>query len=165
MKGFEVAKSDDALYVRVQGLGSMTSAPALEAFVDHELQAGGVRQLVLDLADCSGVDSTFMGTLLGLNNRLGDQGEGSGVALVNVDDHARKQLSSVGLDAFLTLVEGETRLPKKLRLTPLPAKPVGDRERLKLMLKAHKDLVAADERNRAKFGPFLEAIVAELGDS
>jgi anti-sigma B factor antagonist len=151
---FEVAKSEDAIYVRVHGLGSMKTAPTLEAFVHSEAERGA-SQLVIDLADCTGVDSTFMGTLLGVSHRMS-------VALINVDDHARKQLSSVGLDSFLTLVKGESPLPSRLKLTKLSTQIVSDRERMKLMVRAHKELVAADERNKAKFGAFLEAIVAEL---
>ncbi|MGE0706409.1 MAG: STAS domain-containing protein [Planctomycetota bacterium] len=158
---FEVARSEDAVYVRVQGLGSMKTAPTLEAFVDAQVEEGA-RQLVLDLGECSGVDSTFMGTLLGVSNRLRELGPGAGVALINVDAHARKQLSSVGVDAFVKLVDGETELPGRLKLTELPTRAVSDKERLKLMVRAHKDLVAADERNKAKFGAFLEAIIAEL---
>lgn len=158
---FAIARSDDALYVRVFGLGSMKTAPTLESLVDQQLEHD-LKQVVLDLAECTGVDSTFMGTILGIANRLREDGAGAGVALINVDAHALKQLSSVGLDSFLTIVPGETELPSKLRLTKLSTREVSDRDRLKQMLKAHKDLVAADERNRAKFGAFLDAIVAEL---
>lgn len=158
---FQVARSQDAIYVRVEGLGSMHNASTLDAFAEREIDEG-VRQFVLDLSVCTGVDSTFMGTLLGLSNRLRELGAGAGVVLVNVDDHAKKQLSSVGLDAFVTITPGQTKLPKQLRLTELSTDPVSDRERLKLMVRAHKDLVAADARNEAKFGAFLSAIVAEL---
>ena len=160
---FEAARSGKAIYLRVHGLGSMTTAPTLEAFVDQEIEAGA-RQFVFDFERCDGVDSTFMGLLLGISNRLQDVDGKSvkGVVLINVDDHARKQLSSVGIDTLLTLVEGETELPRSLKLTGLDAREVSDKDRLKLMVRAHKDLVAADERNRAKFGPFLKAIVAEL---
>lgn len=158
---FQVARSQDALYVRVEGLGSMHNAAALEAFTEKEIDEGAL-QLILDLSDCTGVDSTFMGTLLGLSNRLRELDGETGIALINVDDHAKKQLSSVGVDAFVTIVSGETELPRKLKLTQLSTQPVSDRERLKLMVRAHKDLVAADARNEAKFGAFLAAIVAEL---
>tara|TARA_R110002072_G_scaffold63662_7_gene158159 strand:+ start:528 stop:1028 length:501 start_codon:yes stop_codon:yes gene_type:complete len=158
---FRIARSQDAIYVRVTGLGSMHNASALDAFAEREIEEGA-QQFILDLSDCTGVDSTFMGTLLGLSNRVRDLDAGAGVALINVDDHARKQLSSVGVDAFVTLVPGETPLPRKLKLTELSTEPVSDRERLKLMVRAHKDLVSADSRNEAKFGAFLSAIVAEL---
>lgn len=162
---FEAAKSGRAIYVRIRGLGSMTTAPTLEAFVEQEIQAGA-RQFVFDLGRCDGVDSTFMGLLLEINNRVGEHNNGkrpSGVILINVDDHAHKQLSSVGLDTLLTIKSGETELPGNLRLTGLDAREVSDKDRLRLMVRAHKELVAADSRNKAKFGAFLAAIVAELG--
>ena len=158
---FQIARSEKAIYVRVAGLGSMHNASALDAFAEREIEEGA-EQFILDLSDCTGVDSTFMGTLLGLSNRVRDLSEAAGVVLINVDDHARKQLSGVGVDAFVTLVKGKSKLPSKLRLTELSTEPVSDRERLKLMVRAHKDLVEADSRNEAKFGAFLSAIVAEL---
>ncbi len=157
---FAAARSEDALYVRIHGLGSMTNAPTLEAFAQQEIDSDA-RHLVFDFAECAGVDSTFMGLILSLSNELRERG--GGVVLINVDDHARKQLSSVGVDAFVTLKDGATELPKALRLTSLAVVHASDRERLKLMVKAHKELVAADARNKAKFGAFLEAIVSELG--
>lgn len=144
----------------------MHTASTLEAFAEAELEQGA-RQLVLDLRDCTGVDSTFMGLLLTLANKLREGkngGDASGCVLINVDPHAHKQLSSVGVDAFVTIKEGETELPEDLRLTELAVVEASDRDRLKLMVRAHKELVAADARNRAKFGAFLEGILAELGE-
>jgi len=165
---FEVAKSGRAIYVRLHGLGNMNNAPTLEAFSDRMIDKGA-RQFVFDLDDCAGVDSTFMGLILTIANRLHERsGDGkskktAGCVLINVDDHAQKQLSSVGVDAFVAIKAGDTKLPAALRLTPLDHQDVSDRERLKLMVRAHRELVASDDRNKAKFGAFLKAIVAELG--
>lgn len=158
---FEAARSNGALYVRIHGLGSMINAPTLEAFAEKAID-DGVSQLVLDLKRCTGVDSTFMGLILGLSNRLRDQDGVSGIVLVNVDEHALKQLKSVGVDAFVMVKAGKTRLPPALRMTELTVADTTDRERLKLMVRAHKELITADARNEAKFGAFLEGIVAEL---
>lgn len=164
-KPFLVARSRSALYVRIQGLGSMHTAPTLEAFAESEIESGA-RQLVMDLRECSGVDSTFMGLLLTLANKLRSLQNGTpgGCVLINVDAHAQKQLSSVGVDAFVSIKDGETELPEELRLTELAVVEAGERERMKLMVRAHKELVAADARNKAKFGAFLEGILAELGE-
>jgi anti-sigma B factor antagonist len=156
---FEVARSDDAIYVRIRGLGSMTTAPTLEAFAD-EAHATGASRFVFDFADCTGVDSTFMGMLLTIANRARERD--GGAVLINVDEHAQKQLRSVGLEVFVTIKPGKTTLPDALKLTELAAVTTSDRERLKLMVRAHRELVAADARNKAKFGAFLEGILAEL---
>jgi anti-anti-sigma regulatory factor len=139
----------------------MTNAPTLEVFADNAID-DGVTSLVFDFRSCTGVDSTFMGLILALSNRLREEDSDGGIVLINVDEHAQKQLSSVGVDAFVNIKAGKTKLPKKLRLTEVSVVETSDRERLKVMLRAHKELVAADARNKAKFGLFLEAIVAEL---
>ena len=140
----------------------MNNAATLEAFAERAIRKGA-RQFVFDFKKCAGVDSTFMGLLLSIANQLSEKRKKSaGVVLINVDDHAQKQLSSVGVDAFVTIKPGRTRLPSRLRLTELETVDVSDRERLKLMARAHKELVASDARNKAKFGAFLDAIVSEL---
>jgi anti-sigma B factor antagonist len=159
---FEAARSENALYVRICGLGSMTNASTLDVFASHAMD-DGVSSFVFDFKACTGVDSTFMGLILAISNRLREDDHEGGIVLINVDDHALKQLSSVGVDAFVTVKEGRTRLPSRLRLTEVSVIEASDRERLKLMVRAHKELVASDARNKAKFGAFLEAIVSELG--
>ena len=160
---FQIAVSGKAVYVRVHGLGSMHTAPTLEGFAKRVIK-GGARQFVFDFAQCTGVDSTFMGMLLGLSKRITkpEDGKARGCVLINVDEHAGKQLSSVGVDAFVSIKPGETELPRALKLTNLEVVEASNEERMKLMVRAHKDLIAANESNRAKFGPFLKAIVAEL---
>src|SRR5262245_53366010 len=74
---FLVARSRSAIYVRVQGLGSMHTASTLEAFAEAQVREGA-RQLVLDLRDCTGVDSTFMGLVLTISNQLRGNGNGNG---------------------------------------------------------------------------------------
>ncbi|RMG08028.1 MAG: anti-sigma factor antagonist [Planctomycetota bacterium] len=161
---FSAATSGEALYVRLRGLGSMHNAPTLEAFADRALE-NGVCQLVFDFQRCTGVDSTFMGLLLDLSNRLRERAKGrplAGVVLINVDEHALKQLSSVGVDAFVTIKPGRTPIPPGLKLIEVDSVEASTEERLKLMVRVHKELVASDARNKAKFGAFLEGIIAEL---
>lgn len=166
---FEVARTGDAVYIHVPGLGNMTNAPSLKEFIDAMLKEG-FRRFVIDLDGCRGVDSTFMGTLLdvattareGARPSREQDGE-AGVLLVNVDDHCRKQLGSVGLDAFIPIRPGHTRLPEGVELRELPARDVAAPDRVKLILKAHQELVAIDARNEAKFGSFLEGLLKDLG--
>jgi len=172
--GFEVARAGDVVYVRVTGLGNMSNAPVLKAFAEKMIEEG-FRRFIIDLEHCRGIDSTFMGTLLDVattaregdrpkKKALADSDPGEpGVLLVNVDDHCRKQLSSVGLDAFLPIAADRAKLPEGLELRALETKDVPPQERLKLILRAHQELVAIDQRNEAKFGAFLKDLLADLG--
>jgi anti-anti-sigma factor len=167
---FEVARTGDVVYVHVAGLGNMSNAPALKEFVDAMLKEG-FRRFVIDLDGCRGVDSTFMGTLLDIATTAregarpssgSDDGE-PGVLLVNVDDHCRKQLGSVGLDAFIPIRPGNAKLPEGIEMRELAIRDVPAPERVKLILKAHQELVAIDARNKEKFGAFLRGLLKDLG--
>ncbi|MBI3722547.1 STAS domain-containing protein [bacterium] len=170
--GFEVARAGDAVYVRVTGLGNMGNAPIFKAFADKQIEEG-YRRFVVDLETCRGIDSTFMGTLLDIERstlegktrrKLSESDDSDpGVLLVNVDDHCRKQLNSVGLDALLRIAGDRATLPKGLELQVLETRDVAPQDRLKLILKAHQERVAIDERNEAKFGAFLKDLLADLG--
>lgn len=159
---FYVARTNDGIYIRVHGLGNMHNAVTLNAFAEKMMEEGYTR-FALDLGPCRGVDSTFMGTLLGISSRAKESaadGDGN-LVLINVGDRCRQQLSSIGLDAFLTFRETPAEAPE-VDLRRLNGKEVSPKERLQLILKAHRDLVAVDQRNESKFGPFLRSILKDI---
>src|SRR5688572_4837700 len=92
---FRVARSGGTVYVRVSGLGNMNNSVTLKAFADQMLSEG-YRNFVVDLADCRGVDSTFMGILLEFR---------SGLVVVNANAHCRRQMESIGLHRVLRIPE------------------------------------------------------------
>jgi anti-sigma B factor antagonist len=160
---FFVARTAEGAYVRVHGMGNMHNAPTLNAFAEKMMEDGYCR-FVLDLGPCRGVDSTFMGTLLGISSRAKENAkkkEEGGLILINVGDRCRNQLSSIGLDAFLTFHETPQKVPDA-EFRRLGGKEVSPKERLQLILKAHHDLVAYDKRNESKFGPFLRSILKDI---
>jgi anti-sigma B factor antagonist len=157
---FFVARSKSGIYIRVHGLGNMYNAPTFNAFAE-KMMADGYSRFVIDLGPCRGVDSTFMGTLLGMSSRAKEADGDGGLVLINVGDRCRNQLSSIGLDAFLTFRETPAKLPD-VELRRLGGKEVSQKERLQLILRAHRDLVAVDKRNESKFGPFLRSILKDI---
>lgn len=162
---FMVARTSAGIYLRVHGFGNLQNAPIFNGFAEKMMEEGQSR-FVADFQPCRGIDSTFMGTLLGLSSRakeqVGQGGEDGGLVLINVGEHCRKQLSSIGLDTFLVIREAPAAPPPEIDLRRLEAKEVSANQRLALILQAHRDLVAADQRNEAKFGPFLRSILRDL---
>ena len=55
---------DEFLWVRCSGRGSFANSPTVKSLGDDYIASGG-RLIVIDLETCSGIDSTFMGTLAG----------------------------------------------------------------------------------------------------
>lgn len=126
----------------------------------------GEQCLVVDLEACTGMDSTFMGTLAGLANRLREKGGALEVAAAN--EKSRRSLEDLGLD-FLMAINPEDRawkgLENKVR-DLLKDKVAGVRAGTVLhtrhILEAHEILSEANEGNRRKFSGVVELLEEEL---
>lgn len=149
---FRVARSEDSVYVRVTGLGNMNNSATFKDFLDR-MEREGFRSFVVDLVDCRGVDSTFMGILLGFRDHL---------VVVNANPHFRKQMESIGLHRVLQIQE-QAAVPPALELCDLPETETDATTRLRLIMKAHQDLITIDRENEKKFGAFLKDIAKHLG--
>jgi len=163
---FKIARQGDAVYTRVVGLGTMNNSITFKEFGDQQL-GQGYRRFIIDLADCKGIDSTFMGILAGLaaSARAHDKRPGSGVIIVNANPHCRKQLESIGLHRIVTVQNDPAALPAGLELHELPESEASPTARLKLIMRAHQELIAADKKNEERFGAFLRDIAKNLGQS
>ncbi|GIW71738.1 MAG: hypothetical protein KatS3mg102_1280 [Planctomycetota bacterium] len=155
----QVARAADTVYIRIVGLGTMHNAPTFRAFVERMRQEG-FRRFVLDLVECTGVDSTFMGVMLGVHQA---SAEPDALVVLNASGHCLSQMRAVGLDRVLTFGREPAALPEGIELHALPEVEAGLAERMRLMQKAHHNLVALDRRNEAKFGAFLAELDRQLG--
>jgi len=155
------ARTADSVLLRVQGLGTMKNALGVWDFTEDMVERG-YRRFCLDLSGCRGMDSTFMGTLVGLSSRLKDIGEGC-VAVVNASRSTRDILEIVGADKFLDM-RGKMNL-EDVETEILPKGDAPLAKRIKLVRRAHEDLIEIDKRNEERFGAFLKALTAELKGS
>jgi anti-sigma B factor antagonist len=145
------------VWVRVEGNGSSANSTALRKFV-KEMIHRGAREFVVDLGNCQGMDSTFMGTLAGISFWLGELGEGS-LSVVNLNERNAESLSSLGLDhLFNVRVSG---IGKDGQVLPIP--PDENRTaRAQTILEAHEALVKMAPENISKFKDVIQFLEEEL---
>jgi len=159
MKGaYEVAVGDRAVYVRVHGLASMTNCLCVRDFLDGMLRAHRTF-VVLDLADCTGMDSTFMGVLAGVAGHDAS-GASAGVAIVNASERLTKLLDGVGLTELI-YVDATPFEPPSLEFHVLEEQ-ASERDRLELVRSAHEHLIAISQQNEVIFGPLVRAMEQEM---
>jgi anti-anti-sigma regulatory factor len=60
-----VARCAETVVLRITGTGNLATAPALNDFLEKQRSAG-YRRYIFDLGPCRGMDSTFMGCMVGL---------------------------------------------------------------------------------------------------
>ncbi|HLX61200.1 MAG TPA: STAS domain-containing protein [Planctomycetota bacterium] len=81
-----VARGHDLVVIRVMGRGNMLNAPALQEFAEEQRKAG-YTHFLFDFERCSGLDSTFMGVMVGMQS-VSDSGHHAAVtvpALVGIE--------------------------------------------------------------------------------
>jgi anti-anti-sigma regulatory factor len=155
---YEVAISERAVYVRPRGLATMNNCLSVRDFIEEMLrESHGF--IVVDLATCTGMDSTFMGVLAGAAAFEKDDRQ-AGVAVVNAGERLVKLLESVGLTELILVDEVPFEAPGIEFLT-LEDKP-GEVERLKLVRSAHNDLIKVSEKNEKVFGALVRTLEAEM---
>jgi anti-anti-sigma regulatory factor len=66
-----VARGAGMVIIRVVGRGNMVNAPALQEFADEQ-RSGGYMHFLFDFTHCTGLDSTFMGVMVGLHTPESD---------------------------------------------------------------------------------------------
>ncbi len=153
--------------IRVCGRGSFQTGASLKQFGMSVLNEG-CDLVIFDMADCTTMDSTFMGVIAGMALRLKRQSGGTIVAM-NLNPKTLSLLTTLGLSRMIETYEaGSTpdslvaHLSKITDLGPL-GNANGDNElNLETRLSAHEDLVEASPENLPKFQDVIEFLNRDL---
>lgn len=131
-------------------------APSVDQFVSSLLKNSPQAAFLIDLTETSSIDSTNLGLLARIANRV-QENKGPRIAIVSTRDDVNQLLVSMGFNEVFDIVEaGAGPAGEDLRaLSPAPA----DREAIaRTMLEAHRSLMELNERNRELFQDVVEAL-------
>lgn len=153
-------------WIRCEGKGSFLNSPAMKAFGSERITAGE-RCLVVDLAACTGMDSTFMGTLAGMATRLSAL-DGGVLQIADAGQRNRHSLEDLGLD-FLIDIEPENTVWRdsidSIRANLTLNRPLGISGKIHQashVLEAHQVLADANEKNKTMFSNVVTMLESEL---
>ncbi|QTN31312.1 STAS domain-containing protein [Akkermansiaceae bacterium] len=162
----KVGKFEGFSWIRCEGKGSFLNSPAVKEFGEARISRGEAC-LVVDLEACTGMDSTFMGTLAGLANRISEK---DGVLQVaDPGERNRSSLEDLGLDFLMEIdpkdagwkdVADKARDLLKPKVAGMKA---GTELHTRHILEAHEVLSDANEGNRRKFSGVVETLGEQLG--
>ncbi len=161
------ATADNCTLVAVIGAATFKLAPAFKQATQAARLAGSAL-IVVDMAACRSMDSTFMGGLASLAFSL-QKSEGTRLVLVNLGPTTSNLLKGLGLDRLLvTYATGA--LPPGLgdfsrlvqNLHPVDAQTAVPRDMAALMYDAHETLTRVDPENLKKFKDVLAFLREDL---
>lgn len=162
------ASFDGFLLIACGGKGNFRNSPALRKVGDEGIAAGAML-IVVDLSACTGMDSTFMGTLAGIGRRLSLLG--GQLQIADPGEKCRNQLESLGLDGLLEIEPPvavwrgkmeECRM--QLILVDEDGVALKGVEQARHVLNAHVVLSDISESNAEKFKGVLEVLSEEVKD-
>jgi hypothetical protein len=115
----------------------------------------------MDLADCIGMDSTFMGVLAGLSGRLKKKGQT--LELINLSEKNAALLATLGVDQVISHYSHSHghALPESLAQS-LPTAEATKKDLAETALKAHETLVELSEENQSRFKRVIEYLRADV---
>jgi anti-sigma B factor antagonist len=152
-------------WIRCVGKGSFLNSPEIKAFGDERIAAGETL-LVIDLETCSGMDSTFMGTMAGLASRISAKSGSLHVASPGARN--RQSLEDLGLDFMMDIdppsAPWRSNL-QKIRSSLMPqSKPssLPSLERARHVLDAHTTLSRVNDANARTFDTVLKTLEQQV---
>lgn len=146
---------DGFSWIRYEGKGSFVNSPAMKAYGDERI-AAGERCLVVDLGGCTGMDSTFMGTLAGMASRLSAVA-GGGLQIADTGERNRRSLEDLGLDYLMeidppqALWRGRLEAIRNDLNSPQSPTLACAIQRTRHVLEAHQNLSGMNEKNAGEF--------------
>ena len=155
-------------WIRCEGKGSFLNSPIMKTFGDERISAGE-RCLVVDLGGCTGMDSTFMGTLAGMATRLLTQ-DGGVLQIAESGTRNRRSLEDLGLDFLMEIDPAATDWQNQIdeirtRLKPPQKVAVpGQVQRAMHVLEAHQVLSETNENNAKVFSDVVSLLEGELAE-
>lgn len=157
---------DGFSWIRCEGKGSFLNSPSVKAFGDERIAAGEHR-LIVDLGECSGMDSTFMGTLAGMATRLSAM-EGGVLQIAEPGERNRRSLEDLGLD-FLMEIDppaavwrGRVDEIRGVLKAPQSTGALGQIQRVKHVLEAHQTLSGMNEKNAREFAGVVDLMESQV---
>ena len=149
-KQMEVASTDKITCIKLQGAASFSLSVDFKSVVTQCCEKGG-RVLLLDLSDCSNMDSTFLGVIVGLSANL------ERIELLNPQERVTDLLENLGVLDLVAVGHGDN--PFLDRLEDAGSVNATKTELAQAGLEAHRILMNVNPENIPRFkdvAKFLE---------
>ncbi len=154
--GYLVDAESDPVVIRIQGRASFQNCACISEFFASCIREGKTR-FVMDFKACTTMDSTFLGVLAGAAIKVRKLDHPGSLILANLGERNQELVCNLGLDRLLTIDEGGS--PVVVPTGPGEALDcrieLSELDQARIVLKAHENLVEADQANLGKFQDVL----------
>lgn len=141
----------DPVVLKIKGRASYLNCNPLNNFFDC-IKHKDVHNVVIDFADCTGMDSTFLGLITGAALDTQEADTAFNITLCNLGKRNRELVYNLGLDKLLEIADSlcqEIENHQNPNYQSIQTEtPTANQSTI---LKAHENLIAAQSTNKEKF--------------
>ena len=149
----QVAVIEGIACIKVSGPADFAAGVDFKTVVNQSCENGG-HMLLLDLTDCVNMDSTFLGILMSMTNRI------DRIELLNPSDRIIDLLDSLGVMKFLAVGNGKN--PFDAKLQEAESTNADKRAITEASLEAHKLLMEINPDNVPRFKDVAQFLEEDL---
>ncbi|MGO8674319.1 MAG: STAS domain-containing protein [Limisphaerales bacterium] len=150
--------------VRITGRVNFASGPDFKTLLD-ELRQRGFEHLVLDLSECTLMDSTFLGVLVGFGLKLGATPQAPlcpRLELLNPNARITELLESLGVLQLFSIRDGPLFTPAGVQTAVRAPADASQAELTRACLEAHKTLMQINPDNIPRFKDVAQFLAEDL---
>ena len=157
-----IFRAGDIVCVRIAGRANFACAPGFHVAVGNLIH-GHPSRLVMDLAQCQLMDSTFLGVLAGAAVKFRQSASAPvHIELSNANPRISGLIDSLGVKNLFVEINGPLALPAEGRERPVPIHNATKIQLKETSLTAHEQLMEISEANKEKFGELTRTLKDDL---
>jgi anti-sigma B factor antagonist len=158
----EIAVVGKTVYLKPIGMATQQNSLGIPDFLEAMFRIG-CRNVVFDLGQCTGMDSTFLGVVADAATAL-PHTPGKTVLVLNACERSVGLLRRIGLLPLISLHTGAASPPEAIEFRQIDFVhfPRTETERITRVKDLHKKLAELNEKNRRTFGSFIAMLEEEL---
>ena len=150
--------------IRISGRANFNSSVDFKTLI-NELRNKGIHYFILELSECTLMDSTFLGVLTGFGLKMGQaqpNAHDGTIELLNPNARITELLENLGVLHLFRLSQGiQTPQGATSSFTPEPCNPTKE-EITRACLEAHRILMEVNPQNVARFKDVAQFLAEDL---
>lgn len=159
---YQVCTANEMVFVKIKEKASYLNCAPLRSFL-YEMVKDGNKNFVVDFQDCSSMDSTFLGILVGLALKLKRSEEGGELSLLNLVGRNLETVENLGIHKIAQVSSEFISEPGDLE--NLKVRNEGSKESSVEIYKAHKSLMGLNQKNSRIFRDVVHFLEQKVEDS
>ena len=153
------AKRDHTCFVKMVGDIRHEPQSGFDTFAKTLLDDGTTRDVLLDLTDAVHLDSTNLGLMVIISQRMRKR-FGRRATIVSTDDYVNETLARMGFNSSFIMIHHPEHLDESFQ--EIPPVPECERRNAETILASHRALMEMNDHTRAIFKDVVAALDAEV---